>query len=170
MGVGGAQNSNVGTDGLSEAVLMQLGAGGFDNWIMAMFFGLLSLGLMAFVAPFVWRRPRGSRLASFSGATLTLLGVFAVSMAIVYAVESKPLWDARAKLDDNFDLVAELIDKPVVVTEGYGPITIFDPDRPQIGTDDCDPVETRSRGKITFADPIDGTCLLYTSPSPRDRG
>ena len=132
---------------------MGLGVGAWDNWAVATVFGLFSLGLFVLLGIRLLFKKRGERLRTFTSALMATLAVFTAAMAAVYVVSSQPFWDARGRLNDSFTLVEGHLGVEAVQTNGYGPITIWDFNRPnsRVG---CRIGRLIGEGDIVFAEAI----------------
>lgn len=79
--------------------------GSVPAWQVGQVLGLLSLFVTLIVRGRFLRVPKGQRLRARSTWLLLVMTAFTVWMATLYVVDSRPLYEARSRLSESFDVV-----------------------------------------------------------------
>lgn len=131
-----------------------MGYGGFNNWQFAQVFAVLALLMCVALAVRLARKPTGQRINSRSAWLLGLFVVVAVVNVAWYVADSKPYWDARARLNDSYDILEDVIDIEMTNANRYGPITVLDSWRPRTWPPNCIRGRLEGGGSAQFAQPL----------------
>jgi len=131
-----------------------VGFSGFEGWQYGQVFGTIALLACLVLFVRIFRKPKGERLATGSTVLLVPLLFFTIVMAVVYVDGSQPWWEARATLNDSFDILDAVIDIEITDRDGYGPISVHDSQRPGRVPSLCSDRRLTGEGVITFAQPL----------------
>lgn len=128
--------------------------GGFNNWQFAQVFAVICLLMCVLFAVRLVRKPKSQRAWSRSAMLLGGFAVATIANTVWYAVDSKPYWDARARLNESYDILDQVIDVEMVDANRYGPITVLNSWRPRTWPPNCIRGRLHGIGHARFAEPL----------------
>jgi len=126
----------------------------FKDWQYAQVLAVMCLVLCVVFAVRLARKPAGHRLGSRSATVFAVLALGVAGNVWWYVVDSRPWWDARARLDESYEILDEVIAADMVSSTGYGPITVLDSHRPKTWPPNCIRGRLAGVGPARFAEPV----------------
>ena len=136
-----------------------MSVGGFSNWQFAQWFAMLGFFACVVFAMVVYILPESDRILSIPKLLVILSALFTAANIAWYVDDSQPLWEARSRLNESYDILDEVLDVEITETKRYGFISVHNSNRPPTWPPNCMLGRLTGGGGATFAETITVTEL-----------
>ena len=136
-----------------------MSVGGFSNWQFAQWFAMLGFFACVVFAMVVYILPKSDRILSIPKFLFILSALFTAANIAWYVDDSQPLWEARSRLNESYDILDEVLDVEITETARYGFISVHNSYRPRTWPPNCMQGRLTGRGGATFVEPVSVTEL-----------
>ena len=131
-----------------------MSVGGFSNWQFAQWFAMLGFFACVVFAMVVYILPKSDRILSIPKFLFILSALFTAANIAWYVDDSQPLWEARSRLNESYDILDEVLDVEITETARYGFISVHNSNRPRTWPPNCMQGRLTGHGGATFTEPV----------------